>query len=131
MRNILTSLALILAATGCATTSSSGEASCAFLMLFHGRTYVGIPTASRVTGERPLGSVHRPTCFDHNHVTADERAAERAATRARHPAWTLPGIDPRLAFAIPSEFPRVVFYSHLGSFRPRDLPPALRRIVTR
>jgi hypothetical protein len=131
MRNVAASVVLALTGAGCAATSSSGNASCAFLMVFHGRTYVGISTASPVTGEHPLGSVRRPTCFDTNHVTADERAAERAATRARHAAWTLPGIDPRMAFAIPSEFPRVVFYSRPGSSRLRDLPPALRRLVTR
>lgn len=131
MRNVLASLTLlILTATGCASTTSSGEASCALIMVFRGHAYVARHTATPVKAIRRVGSAHFPSCFDHNHITPQERAADRAETRVRHAVWTLRGIDPRIAFAVPSEYPHMVFYSGPGNARLRDLPSALRRIIT-
>ncbi len=101
----LTVLALLLA--GCAsTTETEGGGSCAQAFEYRGETYYALKTHKPVPGVRSIGDVKFGSC-----VTSgdDEAAAEDA--KARFPAQSIEGIDPSVAFVVPTRDPGYIYYS--------------------
>ncbi len=103
---------------GCSAQSETGGL-CPLSLEYDGDTYYALKTESRVQGGEPLGSVR----FGCN--TDDE--AGRQDARARFPAESLRGIDPAVAFAVPSRWPRYIFYS--GPSDASSFPPEVKRLL--
>ncbi|MGZ4587762.1 MAG: hypothetical protein ACXVX9_08150 [Mycobacteriaceae bacterium] len=103
---------------GCSAQSEPGGL-CPLSLERDGDTYYALKTQHRVRGEEPLAPVGF-AC-----ITDDEAGREDA--RARFPARSLPGIDPAVAFAVPSRWPRYIFYS--GPSNASSFPPEVERLL--
>ena len=115
----VSSAVLVFALTGCAGEPSGGL--CPLSLDFDGVTYHPLKTERRVHGAEPLTDV-RFAC-----LTDD--AAGREDAQARFPAESVEGIDPEVAFVVPSRWPRYVFYS--GPSDAKSFPPAVEKLLNR
>lgn len=109
--------ALVLSA--CATAAESDGGLCPTSLKFRGHTYYPVKTEHRVRGDKPLADV-RFACL------TDDRAGREDA-RARFHGETLKGVDPAVAFVVPSEWPRYLFY--FGPSNASTFPPEIRRLI--
>jgi hypothetical protein len=113
---------------GCAEPSGETESACALALQHEGRTYVAIEPDEPVAGVDPVAEVRFAPCDDSG--GQDEPGpAEAADAAARFAAMTITGIDPTVAFVVPTEWPEYVFYS--GSSDPGSLPPEVERLLGR
>jgi hypothetical protein len=103
---------------GCAAQSEPGG-SCALSLQYDGYTYYALKTEKPVKGGQSLGSVGF-AC-----ITDDE--AGRQDARARFPAESLPGVDPDVAFAVPSRWPGYIFY--FGPSNASSFPPEVESLL--
>jgi hypothetical protein len=87
---------------GCTEVPQAGG-SCPLSMQYDGETYYALKTENRVRGNESPGSV-RFAC-----ITDDEAGRQDAV--ARFEAESLRGVDPAVAFAVPSRWPGYIFYS--------------------
>jgi hypothetical protein len=85
-----------------------------------GRTYYAMKTEERVTGSGSLAEVRFAPCDDGSGIPAGDRSA-------RFDAQRLDGIDPTVAFAVPSQWPRRVFVT--GPVDGSSLPAEVERLL--
>ena len=124
---------LAILAAGCASDNnsskrtgpgSSGAASCAAVLKFHGQVYVGTSLRARPPFDRigriPISHLHRigvavlPPCRDTNHPGVNDTAAAIQVAR-------IDGVSPAVAVA---GLPRGEVYLHSGARVPRILTTA-------
>ena len=108
----------VLLLAGC-SAQSEPDGSCALSLEYDGDTYYALKTENPAQGEDSLGSV-RYAC-----ITDDE--AGRQDARARFPAESLRGIDPAVAFTVPSRWPGYIFYS--GPSNASSFPPEVESLL--
>lgn len=106
--------------TGCSAQSEPAGL-CPLSLEYDGHTYDALKTENPAQGENSLGSV-RFAC-----ITDDE--AGRQDARARFPAESLRGIDPAVAFAVPSRWPGYIFYSRPSNAS--SFPPEVESLLNR
>ena len=107
--------------------SGSSGASCALALQYEGRTYYSLKAAKPVTGADPLSAVRFSPCDDSGgQVRPGAAEAEDAA--ARFQAMTLEGVDPSVAFVVPSRWPDYVFFS--GPSDAATFPPEIERLLS-
>jgi Family of unknown function (DUF6281) len=116
----------LLMLAGCASSNGSGEASCALALQYQGRTYYGLKAAKPVTGGEPLAEVRFSPCDDSGGQVEPGTAEEEDAA-ARFQALTLKGIDPTVAFVVPSRWPSYIFFSGPGNAT--TFPPKIKRLL--
>jgi hypothetical protein len=114
---------VVFAATGCSGSGGEGDSSCPLALEYDGRTYYAMKTEKPVTGSETLADVGFSLCDDSG--GQDERDVADAA--ARFTAQTVEGIDPSVAFVVPSEWPRYLFYS--GPTNASTFPPGVKRLL--
>ncbi|WP_309098072.1 DUF6281 family protein [Streptomyces sp.] len=111
---------VVLLSTGCAPSSpddgAQPEASCAYVVEYDGRTYLG-GTETSVPLGRPLGPATVPACDD----TPGDGDGEGPVLTT---AFAVRGVDPAVAVAVAegTDAHRLVVASHV-----EDLPPGLRK----
>ncbi|MFI9763040.1 DUF6281 family protein [Streptomyces sp. NPDC051963] len=92
-RRLLVTAVLLASAVGCSTgTGSSGDASCAYLVQYGDREYLGTGSGDFAVGER-LGTATIPVCND----TGDD---EDAVPARRTTAYSVQGTDPTEVIAV-------------------------------
>ena len=121
-RFLLVAMTLFLLA-GC---SGGGQASCALALTYEGRTYHSLKAANPVTGAEPLPEVRLSLCDDSGGQVEPGTAEEEDAA-ARFQAMTLEGIDPTIAFVVPSRWPDYIFFS--GPSNASTFPPEIERLL--
>jgi hypothetical protein len=113
---------------GCSESGGEPEGSCPLALDYEGRTYYALKTEKPVKGWTDLAEVGFSSCADSG--GQDEPGiAEAEDAAARFEARTLEGIDPGVAFVVPSEWPRYLFYS--GPSGASDFPPGVERLLNR
>ena len=110
---------LALSQSGCSGAESGG--SCPLSMNYNGETYYALKTEGHVQGQQPIADVSF-AC-----LTDDEAGREDA--KARFPAESIEGIDPKVAFVVPSRWPGYIFHS--GPSNATTFPPEVRRLLNR
>lgn len=126
MKRFLVVAMTLLVLAGCSGSNGSGQASCALALKYEGRTYYSLKAAKPVTGDEPLPEVRFSLCDDSGgHVEPGTAEAEDAA--ARFEAMTLDGVDPTVAFVVPSRWPDYIFFS--GPSNATTFPPEIERLL--
>ncbi len=110
---------MALSQSGCSGAESGGL--CPLSMEYNGETYYALKTERLVRGQQPIADV-RFAC-----LTDDEAGREDAT--ARFPAESIEGVDPRVAFVVPSRWPGYIFYS--GPSNATTFPPEVKRLLDR
>ena len=116
----------LVAMAACSGSGGGGEASCALALEYQGRTYYSLRAAKPVTGADPLPAVRFSLCDDSGGQD-EPGVAEREDAAARFPAMTLRGVDPAVAFVVPSRWPDYVFFS--GPSNASSFPPEVDRLL--
>jgi Family of unknown function (DUF6281) len=116
----------LLVLTGCSGPSGHDAASCALALEYQGRIYYSLTAAKPVTGADPLPEVRFSLCDDSGGET-EPGTAEKEDAAARLPAMTLKGVDPTVAFVVPSRWPRYIFFS--GPSNASTFPPKVKRLL--
>lgn len=111
-----TCFVLALPLSACAGTG--GEAACALAFDFAGHSYYPHEAASPIQTGASLGQVANISCRDGDESGAPEHAE----------AFSIPGVDPAVAFAVPATGKRNLFVA--GS-PDRPLPAEVRRALGR
>ncbi|MGX1887796.1 DUF6281 family protein [Streptomyces sp. NPDC055287] len=108
---------------GCASSSSDNgdsASSCAFLVEYEKRRYVGTDNTDISVGEE-LGAATRPPCDDTPNDDSDGRTKASSTT-----AYAVEGVDPILAVAVgdaPGDVRLVVIDSD------KELPPEIKKLI--
>ena len=126
-RSLVVAMTLLVLA-GCSGSNGSGEASCALALKFEGRTYYSLKAAKPVKGAEPLSEVRFALCDDSG-GQVEPGSAENEDAAARFRAMTLNGIDPTVAFVVPSRWPDLIFFS--GPSDAETFPPEIERLLNR
>ena len=108
---------LALSQSGCSGEQSGGL--CPLSMAYDGDTYYALKSEAPVQGQQSIGDV-RFAC-----LTDDEAGREDA--KARFPAESVEGVDPKVAFVVPSRWPGYIFYS--GPSDATTFPPGVERLL--
>ena len=126
MKRFLVVTMTLLVLAGCSGSNGSGEASCALALKYEGRTYYSLKAAKPVKGAEPLSEVRFSLCDDSG-GQVEPGTAEKEDAAARFPAMTLDGIDPTVAFVVPSRWPDHIFFS--GPRNAATFPPEIERLL--
>jgi len=114
-------LTVVVAASGCAATHTSvhvgGSASCAYLVRFHGATYLGASVKVSPVPGRVLGKAFMPPCND----TGGQLPAEGGGPIR---VAELPGVPPSVAIVPVGQDNLVLVRTGHGR-----LPPELRQLL--
>lgn len=130
MRNMLTTRrrravrmvlagAVVASAAACAALDGGGESagSCAYRMIYEGRTYGDVANVDYEIGEK-LGTVTSPPCDD---TPNDDDASVQSST-----AYAVRGLDPSVAIAVGGAPDDTLF---LVVDSARTLPPEVRELI--
>lgn len=128
MKGSLVIATMLLILAGCSDPNGGGEADCALALTHDGRTYHSLRAAKPVNGAESLGEVRFSLCDDSGGQDEPGTAEEEDAA-ARFQAMTLEGIDPAIAFVVPSRWPRYIFFS--GPSNATTFPPEIERLLNR
>ncbi|MFJ6988550.1 MULTISPECIES: DUF6281 family protein [unclassified Streptomyces] len=119
--------AMLMLAAACTSQSDGGGGggdraeSCAYLVVYEGRTYQGVANVEFTAGEK-LGSAAVPPCQDTGEQDTTEAPAETTT------AYTVDGISPALAVAVGDTPDEITFMAvHRGG----ELPPEVRKLINR
>ena len=115
----MTATLLVAASLSVACAGEEDPGLCALSLDYEGQTYYPLKTDKRVQGAQPLADA-RFSCINND-------AAGREDAKARFPAKSVDGIDPRVAFVVPSRWPRYIFYS--GPSGAESSPPQVERLL--
>ena len=124
-RSLVVAMTLLLLA-GCSGSNGGDEASCALALKYEGHTYNPLKAAKPVTGAKPLAAVRFAMCDDSGGQVEPGPAEEEDAA-ARFQALTLEGIDPTVAFVVPSRWPDYIFFS--GPSNASTFPPEIESLL--
>lgn len=113
---VISCLVLAFPLSSCA--EMGGESACALAFDFRGRNYYPHNTAAPVETGASLGQVPYSSCDDGG-GTVDDGSEE---------AFSVPGVDPSVAFVVPAAGERLVFVSGAPGTR---LPIEVRRALGR
>jgi hypothetical protein len=129
---------LLIGAVSCGQESQdSGEGSggsCPLTLVYQSHTFYPYQTEKPVESGRPLGGVRYPPCDDggggqvdsNGHVTHELASNDGTAVPAR--AYTITGVDPAVAFVVPSSYRHTLFFpGRYGT----EMPPEVERLLTR
>ncbi|MGI5377797.1 DUF6281 family protein [Streptomyces sp. CA-251387] len=95
-RRLIMAALLLTAAVGCAESGGAGgaaEASCAHLVTYDSRTYLGVANVDFTVGEK-LGTATIPACDDTPNDPGDSRPQGEVT------AYAVEGFDPDVAIAV-------------------------------
>lgn len=126
-RSLVVAMTLLLLA-GCSDSNGSGQTKCGLALKYEGRTYYSLKAAKPVTGAEPLPEVRFSLCDDSG-GQVEPGTAEKEDAAARFQAMTLEGIDPTVAFVVPSRWPDYIFFS--GPSNASTFPPEIEPLLDR
>ncbi|MFG2126803.1 DUF6281 family protein [Streptomyces sp. NPDC048751] len=112
--------AVVASAAACAVLDGGGESagSCAYRMIYEGRTYGDVANVDYEIGEK-LGTVTSPPCDDT--PNDDDGASVQSST-----AYAVRGLDPSVAIAVGNTPDDTLF---LVADSGRTLPPEVRELI--
>jgi hypothetical protein len=117
----------LLTLAGCSGSGGGGEASCALALEYEGRTYDALKAAKPVTGADPLLPEVRYSLCDDSGGQDEPGTAEKEDAASRFKPMTLKGVDPNVAFVVPSRWPDYIFFS--GPSNASTFPPEVERLL--
>jgi hypothetical protein len=136
-RIVAVAVALLFGAVSCGQGSQypggGSGGSCPLTLFYRSHTYYPYQTEKPVEPGRPLGWVRYPPCddFGGGAVESDGRVIDELAPEedaaARVRAYTIAGVDPAVAFVVPSSYRRTLFFS--GRYG-TEMPPDVERLLT-
>ncbi len=116
----LTGTLLAAAMASAACTSGSGSASCAYRILYEGRTYQDVANVKFTIGERLGGDAVLPHCND----TGGPDDVEEPGTTLT--AYEVAGISPKVALAVGNTRDDVIF---VAAYSGTELPADVQKLI--
>ncbi|HEY8981118.1 MAG TPA: DUF6281 family protein [Streptomyces sp.] len=121
LAGLLLVVPVMVSAVACTASSDNdeGAASCAYQVLYQGRTYQGVANVKFIAGKE-LGNATIPPCND----TGGQDKSDD--TETQETAYTVNGISPEVAIAVgdtPNEAKLVAAYSG------KELPAEIKKLI--